>query len=190
MIIETETFNNEDFNAFSSWFINLDLGEFEPIIIEGPEQPESFQTDDWRLPKSLKLVDLFGEGYPQDSAPGGILDTIYTFIKSISEGIETQIALASYYPTGGHIGWHTNSNFLGYNILLTYSETGDSFFEYVNSEGNVTRIDDPVGWSYKITEWGKGADKVWHRARAQCNRITITFFSKDESNIIAIKNKL
>ena len=62
MIIETETFNNEDFNAFSSWFINLDLGEFEPIIIEGPEQPESFQTDDWRLPKSLKLVDLFGEG--------------------------------------------------------------------------------------------------------------------------------
>jgi len=190
MIIENNSFNNTDFNNFSNWFVGLDLSQFLPMVIEGPERPDSFQNDDWRLPKSFKAVDLFGEGYPQEPGKGGVLDTIYTFVQSISEGIETQIGLAAYYPTGGHIGWHTNSNFLGYNILLTYSQTGDSFFEYVNSDGDITRINDPVGWSYKITEWGQGADKVWHRAHAECNRLTITFFSKELDNIMEIKNDL
>ena len=198
MIIETSTFNNTDFNTFSSWFMNLDLRQFKPTVIEGPQRPDSFQDDDWRMPKSLNLVNLFGMGYPQDPAPGGIVDTIYSFVQTvpvpplppISEGTGAELCIAGYYPAGGHIGWHTNSNFAGYNILLTYSDTGDSFFEYVNSEGNVTRLDDPVGWSYKIIKWGIGADKVWHRAHAQCDRMIITFFSTDESNIIAIKNKL
>ena len=58
-LINSNQSSTNDFNNFSNWFVGLDLSEFLPMAIEGPERPDSFQNDDWRLPKSFKTVDLF-----------------------------------------------------------------------------------------------------------------------------------
>lgn len=38
-------------------------------------------------------------------------------------------ALACFYPPGGGITWHNNWNAPGYNILFTYSHTGEGYFK-------------------------------------------------------------
>ena len=191
MILEIGTFDNEDFNDFSTWFMGLDLTQFTPLVVEkGPEKPDNFLTENWRRPKILKGIPLIGGDYPHE-----YVDKIYTFIRSKyeylnKEDIHVECPLSVFYPAGGCIGWHTNTTHLGYNILLTYSQTGDGFFEYVDLEGDVKRIDDSVGWSYKITKWGIDSEKVWHRACTNCNRITLTYFCTRKYPIEIIKNNL
>ena len=37
-------------------------------------------------------------------------------------------AVKMYYPRGGYMGWHTNWNCPGYNILLSYNRGGRGYF--------------------------------------------------------------
>lgn len=100
--------------------------------------------------------------------------------------VETQhnlfCTLSVYYPaTGGHIDWHDNSNFEFYNAICTYSHSGNSFFEYMLN-GEIHRINDPVGWTVKKTKWSN-SEKVPHRAMSNDHRITFSFSSTDEELI-------
>lgn len=192
MIIDTNTFNKTEYTDFSDWYMSLNPEEFTPHVIEYPstppnefEGPESNFTDwDWKRPRKLKLVSIMSYDYPNNEDYGKARKFIH---ESVPDNCECMHAC--YYPPGGHIGWHTNSNFVGYNILLTYSETGDSFFEYVNNN-EVIRVNDPIGWSYKIIKWGVNEEKVWHRAEANCNRITITYYSENLVNIENFRDTL
>jgi len=71
------------------------------------------------------------------------------------------VAVHTYYPPGGFMGWHTNHNATGYNILLTYNPVeGGGFFrwyDYVNDE--ILTLPDPVGWSCKVGYYGTYPEK-------------------------------
>ena len=43
-------------------------------------------------------------------------------------------ALCVMYPPGGFIGWHNNANASAYNLIFTWSETGDGYFKYIDGE--------------------------------------------------------
>lgn len=88
-------------------------------------------------------------------------------------------ALAGIYPPGGWIGWHNNANAHGYNILFTWSETGDGWFDYWDLEKQErVRIQDVPGWQAKMTYFGPydDPDKLcYHAAYTDCYRITVAF---------------
>jgi hypothetical protein len=88
-------------------------------------------------------------------------------------------ALNACYPPGGFISWHNNANAKGYNIICTWSETGDGWFDYwdIDKKERV-RIPDVPGWQAKMTYFGpydQPENLVYHAAYTDCYRITVAF---------------
>lgn len=115
----------------------------------------------------------------------------YDRVQSIKRELITELgvrynALFSIYPPGGYISWHNNQNAPGYNVLLTWSENGDGYWEHLDPIKNeVVRIDDVPGWQCKYGYYGsyiEGMDKVlYHAAATNCWRMTIAFvFNAEE----------
>lgn len=88
-------------------------------------------------------------------------------------------ALTQLYPPGGFISWHTNENASAYNLIFTWSENGDGYFEYVDPETKeVVRINDKSGWQCKAGYFGSKYEPdriVYHAASTDCRRITVSY---------------
>ena len=86
-----------------------------------------------------------------------------------------QNALAVAYPPNGFIEWHNNANLPSYNLVFTWSETGNGWFRYYDRDRkeNVT-IPDKAGWSVKAGYFGSYDDNklVYHCAATECWRMT------------------
>ena len=86
-------------------------------------------------------------------------------------------ALTNYYPPGGFVGWHTNWNAPAYQILFTWSRTGEGYFRYFDGKKIVT-IEDKPGWQVRWYHFGWIQDPVnhcWHSAYTYCDRITLAY---------------
>ena len=95
-------------------------------------------------------------------------------------------ALHMIYPPGGFIGWHNNANAPGYNILFTWSEKGDGYWEHIDPKtGEVVHIPDVEGWQCKYGYYGTYAEPeriCYHAASTNCLRSTVAFvFNADET---------
>jgi len=95
-------------------------------------------------------------------------------------------ALCATYPPGGWIGWHNNANASGYNILFTWSETGDGWFRYYDLEKkeNVT-IQDVPGWQCKMGYFASydHPDRLcYHCASTDSLRITLGYVFAEADN--------
>lgn len=110
--------------------------------------------------------------------------------KKLDSGIMKAIgigfnALKMYYPADGYIGWHNNCNCPGQNLLLTYSEDGDGFFEWMDPvTKEIIRMQDEPGWTAKVGYYGsdKEPDKIiWHTARTTKPRMTVSYVVRDQS---------
>jgi hypothetical protein len=88
-------------------------------------------------------------------------------------------ALLSYYPPRGYVGWHTNYDANAYQILFTWSETGDGYFEYYDKKKDeIVRIQDVPGWQCRHYYFGAEDEEdlhCWHAAYAGCQRITLAY---------------
>lgn len=88
-------------------------------------------------------------------------------------------ALANAYPENGYISWHNNANASGYNLIFTWSETGDGEFEYIDPiSKELVIIHDKPGWQAKAGYFGSWEEKdriIWHTARTRCKRITLSW---------------
>lgn len=89
-------------------------------------------------------------------------------------------AVFTYYPVDGFMGWHTNWNAPGYNILITYnSEENGGFFRYrdpVTKE--VVTLVDPKGWSCKVGYFGNRSEQdkiVYHCCSNTAERLTLAY---------------
>tara|TARA_B100001094_G_C18021009_1_gene715097 strand:+ start:73 stop:732 length:660 start_codon:yes stop_codon:yes gene_type:complete len=87
--------------------------------------------------------------------------------------------LVTCYPPGGWISWHNNANASGYNVLFSWSETGDGWFDYWDLEKKErVRIPDVQGWQCKMGYFG-GYDQpervCWHAASTECLRISVAY---------------
>jgi hypothetical protein len=98
-----------------------------------------------------------------------------------------QCALKMYYPANGYIGWHTNWDLPGCNIIFTYSPTGNGYWRHIDPAGSRTvvpngeklvHIPDVKGWHCKVGQFGRKdeTDKlVWHSAFAREPRLTVSY---------------
>jgi hypothetical protein len=88
-------------------------------------------------------------------------------------------ALLSYYPPGGFVGWHTNYDANAYQVLFTWSETGDGYFQYYDKKTDqIVRIQDVAGWQCRHYYFGAREEEdlhCWHSAYAGCQRITLAY---------------
>lgn len=88
-------------------------------------------------------------------------------------------ALLNYYPPGGFVGWHTNWNANCYQVLFTWSRTGDGYFRYWDLEKKeIVHIPDVPGWHCRHFYFGRMDEPehhCWHAAYAGCDRITLAY---------------
>ena len=89
-------------------------------------------------------------------------------------------AVATLYPPGGFISWHNNANATGFNIILTWSETGDGNFTYIDEGGKEVVLQDPVQeWVCRYGMFGQYHQNehpiVYHMADTNCWRFTFAF---------------
>ena len=88
-------------------------------------------------------------------------------------------ALAQFYPPGGFIGWHSNANAIGHNVIFTWSESGDGCFKFIDPlTKELIVMPDKKGWSLKAGYFGQDDHEVFHCAETKCNRITLSFVFK------------
>jgi hypothetical protein len=91
-------------------------------------------------------------------------------------------ALSQKYPPNGYIGWHNNANARGYNLIFTWSETGDGWFKYINEDGEEITIPDKKGWSLKagyFAGYDEDVPTCYHTAYTNCWRVTQSFVVSD-----------
>lgn len=90
-----------------------------------------------------------------------------------------QNSLTSYYPPKGFVGWHTNWNAFGYQIILTWSEEGNGYFTYYDKENDeFVKHEDVKGWQARWYRFGRRDEPehhCWHAAWTECPRFTLAF---------------
>lgn len=89
-------------------------------------------------------------------------------------------ALTTMYPPNGYISWHNNANASAYNLIFTWSETGDGCFKYIDGHtGNEVVVQDAKGWQCKAGYFGAYGEpwynRVYHAAETDCWRITVSY---------------
>lgn len=72
-----------------------------------------------------------------------------------------------WYPPGGFMDWHTNSNNPGKRLYVAWSETGDSGMKWFR-DGVVIEDPDQPGWNVRIFDTPK-----WHMVYANCWRFSV-----------------
>jgi hypothetical protein len=92
-------------------------------------------------------------------------------------------AIALMYPPEGFVDWHTNWNNSSYQILVTWSETGEGYFRYKDpATGEIITLHDKPGWNVRYHYFGskKEPDHVlWHCAYTKCDRFSFAFRYKN-----------
>jgi hypothetical protein len=197
-----------DINIQNTDFLNI-LNEYKDILLkreEGDDTPliakeinisnKDEKAEDWVSDEYMHQVIRMGrehDGFPRIlkgftglKHEGGNMKG--SVIKDASRVLNSKLmeflscrnnALNACYPPGSFISWHNNANAKGYNIIITYSETGDGWFDYwdIDKKERV-RVQDKPGWQAKMTYFGSydESDKlVYHAAYSDCYRITVAF---------------
>ena len=88
-------------------------------------------------------------------------------------------SLTSYYPPKGFVGWHTNWNAYGYQMILTWSRSGDGYFTYYDKlRDDFIKHEDKAGWQARWYRFGRKDEPdhhCWHAAWTECPRFTLAF---------------
>lgn len=81
-----------------------------------------------------------------------------------------------WYPPGGYMGWHTNSNSVGYRLYCSHSEEEDSsFFRFLDPISNeVVTSWDKKGWNFRMFHVTK-ENSFWHCVYSETDRISIGY---------------
>jgi len=90
-------------------------------------------------------------------------------------------ALCTAYPEDGFIGWHNNANASSYNLIFTYSETGNGYWQHIDPHtSEIVTVPDIKGWQCKAFYFGAYDEDpehlVYHTARSiEGWRLTISY---------------
>lgn len=186
-------------NEYKDVLLKREPGDDVPLIAKEMKlQHEDEEPEKWLSDEYLKEVINMGtahEGFPKVlkgfaglKHEGG--DMRGKAVKDASAQLNSKLieflscrnnALNACYPPGGFISWHNNANAKGYNIVITYSETGDGWFDYWDTaKKERVRIQDVPGWQAKMTYFGpynEDDDKLCYHAAytGNCYRITVAF---------------
>lgn len=167
----------------------IDLGSIRKKLLNARNISDYHVSEEYA--KEIINKGVYHDGYPEHKYLWNInedlnkSEELMNFAKKLPILLcGAQMTAFSYYPPGGYIGWHNNANASGYNLILTWSKTGDGYFSYVNSENEFVKIKDKPGWSAKCCYFAPYTEpeKVcYHTAYTDCDRFTFAMiFDKNE----------
>ncbi len=90
-------------------------------------------------------------------------------------------ALTAVYPPEGFISWHNNQNAPGFNLIFSYSEDGQGYFDYIHpvTKEVVRCQDEPGKWTCKAAYFGSFDEpekRLYHAASANDGwRTTVSY---------------
>lgn len=180
-------------NGFVEEFLSIDGYDNPkyrvPSSQEDVENAEYYCSREW-LDHMLKKWDNH-HGYPEQYMAQPISKMVdedpekFTEFKNkVRNDFATEIgamhsALLNYYPPGGFVGWHTNWNANCYQILFTWSKTGNGYFKYYDKQKDeIVTIQDKPGWQCRHYYFGRKEEldhHCWHAAYAGEDRITLAY---------------
>lgn len=188
---------------FSDWFFTRDNSDLDSFVGKNPnfkkisikEMADEATGDDY-LKNALKDTEKYG--FPNHSWGLELaFDSKYYDAPDVKDrakktneklmnffGARTN-ALQMYYPSGGYIGWHNNSNAPGYNIVLSCNPGGDGYFahyDHINDKYNI--FEDQPGWNCKVGYFGKFTEPelvYWHCAKTKTPRLTMSYVIYDKN---------
>ena len=121
-------------------------------------------------PKPTAFVPRGVETAPAESPPSQDVPTalngLFAF-SSFKDLYGESCKNALWYPPGGWMDWHTNSNSPGKRLYVSWSETGDSGMRWF-SDGEVVDDPDQPGWNVRSFDTPQ-----WHMVYAGCWRFSI-----------------
>mgnify|MGYP000129545697 FL=1 len=180
----------EILTPYAEWFFS----QTDHDKLREPDRRRGFDIDTGTSEKYMnELVGKDGEheGYPETAfcCDIGMVDSVPTTHREKQQKLNRELisflgaknnAVHVYYPENGFMGWHTNWNASGYNILITYNaEENGGFFRYLDpvTKEIVTMVD-PVGWSCKVGHFGDRSDPnkiVYHCCGNSAKRLTLGY---------------
>ena len=168
--------------TFSDWFYQQDLTVFHEESTKN--EPNPYCVSEEYLNK-LIAKDYKHVGYPEEMRGIEISEKtlnrpeffhfrepIRKILFSITSFIGARNnALTAFYPQDGYIGWHTNWNASGHNLIFSFSEKGGGFFKYLDpASQEIVEMIDPAGeWTCKAGYFGSYEEKenhFWHAAES------------------------
>lgn len=154
--------------------------EYRDIIVNMGEDHEGFPDATCSI--SLKNTHLDTRDKEKDNK---VIAQLVERYSTLNEKLCTILsarncALFTMYPPGGFLSWHNNANASAYNLIFSWSETGDGYFKYVDGNtGEDVVMQDVEGWQCKAGYFGSYQEpwnkRVYHCAKTNCWRITVSF---------------
>ena len=121
-------------------------------------------------PKPATFLPRGGATFPSLVPPSQDIPTAVNGLLSASSAKDlygTSCTNAIWYPPGGWMDWHTNSNNPGKRLYIAWSETGESGMRWF-CDGSVVQDPDQPGWNVRIFDTPQ-----WHMVYANCWRYSI-----------------
>ena len=186
------------------WFYNEREGEVAQCRLWcNNEDRDHFTGDNHR--DSIMSRSSIHDGYPEsgkyysfktDNKGSGksLTRKVIEHYTTINEELQVKLctkhnALCAMYPPKGFISWHNNANASAYNLIFTWSETGDGYFKYIDGyTGDEIVIPDKKGWQCKAGYFGAYNEEpeklVYHTASTDSWRITVSYiFNREEISL-------
>lgn len=176
--------------AVETFIHKYDIPKTNSMFGKPDDDPEDWVGSAYR--DRIIAMGVNHDGAPENARSYGIKpelhknkDTINQYRSDFAKfdiGIRQELALktnalSQLYPPTGFIGWHNNANASGYNLIFTWSETGDGWFKYIDKYGQEITVPDKKGWTLKATYFGTYEEKnvCYHAAYTNCWRMTHSF---------------
>ena len=81
-----------------------------------------------------------------------------------------------YYPPGGFMGWHTNSDVPCKHLYITVASAPVmSFFRYRDADGSIVTDFDNQGINFREFDTTNVEPLFWHCVYSQCDRVSFGF---------------
>lgn len=154
--------------------------EYRDEIIAMDERHEGFPDNTHSYALKHDRIDFLGDKHKSPDAVnllqkyGECNDNLCNILSARNN------ALTVMYPPNGFISWHNNANASAYNLVFSWSETGDGCFKYVDGHtGEEVVMKDEKGWNCKAGYFGAYGEpwynRVYHAAETDCWRITVSY---------------
>lgn len=121
------------------------------------------------VPTAEENKNMYNFGSDQTLKLTHVIQKIYPNNRVVSSG-------SFLYPETGYMGWHTNSDAPCRRLYVTYKEgEGESFFRYLNEDGEVITDYDEPGISIREFDIPELPNQLWHCVGSNCNRYSFGF---------------
>jgi hypothetical protein len=104
-----------------------------------------------------------------------ISDKLYSYVQDMFPEYTPLVSGSFYYPKGGFMSWHTNSDKPETRLYITYVDTPNkSFFRSYVNNSIITDYDDKI-INIRMFNISNNAPYYWHCVYSDCNRYSFGF---------------